>query len=63
MLHTGYAYRPSISTEVINTINFDPAPTYNHYKESAQVVAADNGAVLSMIMPESTFNLANTDIE
>lgn len=63
MLHTGYSYKPSSISEVVNVINFDPAPTYNHYKDSAQIVAADHGGVLTLIMPESTFNLTNLEIE
>ena len=38
MLHTGYANRPSAMEDVQNVINFDVAPTYNSYKESAQTV-------------------------
>jgi len=38
MLHTGYAMKPAVLEDIQNVINFDVAPTYNHYKEAAQSV-------------------------
>jgi hypothetical protein len=53
MLHTGYSQRPVLK-DIGTIINFDIPTTYNSYKESAQLVADEYGAVLTLISPQIT---------
>lgn len=50
MLHAGYSQRP-ILKDVQNIVNFDIPATYNSYKESAQLISEENGAVLTLYSP------------
>jgi hypothetical protein len=52
MLHTGYGKKP-VLRDVVTVVHFDAPSSYNAYKENAQIIGDEQGAVITMVLVPS----------